>query len=153
MHSHGNSRCPYIRNLELENSLSCIVRADGVLLWASPLWFQPGSGWQEAAGLRWTEWVFPDDVAAVLAWLADGRESTHTYRAVLPVGGRAMTIRQHKLAVECFRCRAAAECVDADGHWLIIAAAVETIPTPDLPAAPCLVGDLAMEIDPPARWK
>lgn len=144
---HQESQCPYIQNLELENRFASIHSRDGSLIWASPLWFSAGGTRQEVYGKRWLEFVFSEDLPLMLAWLADGEESTHTYRALVPSIGRIMQVTDHKFFALCPGCpgRDSAECMHVNGNWLVAAAVVEA-DLPELPAPPCVAADADLVI-------
>lgn len=93
-----------------------------------------GLALSEADQLRWQEFVAtPEDLAAVMDWLADGRDGPISFQCVMPGTGALVWLHEHKLRAECSGCAFAgsALCPRANGNWLILAEIGDAVITPD----------------------
>jgi hypothetical protein len=113
----------------------------GELLWRSPAWVEMGTEagvGREEAGLRWMEYVAPDDLDYVRAWFA-GTEAGET-------GGHAvfrMLIPATRRWVGCIWSKELLR-----GDWLVVGTTVEVA---GVPVPPGVAEAMRLEADDPAR--
>lgn len=78
----------------------CLFDRRGRLLWRSPAWTGGAAdpiADRAVLGYRYLEFVRAADVAPLLVWFADARESTHSFCCMLPSSGRMARISYAKL--------------------------------------------------------
>ena len=116
---------PHIPGLNLNEELACIFTDRGELLWRSPAWTGGKRDWKKehaVLGTRWKEFVFEEDLPALMRWFGDGRENGTEFRAMAPSSGQHVRIRYRKIGWE--------------GHWIVLGAAT---PTDERPAPPSIM--------------
>jgi hypothetical protein len=122
---------------------TCLFSAGGELLWRSPAWVEMGTEagvGREEAGLRWMEYVAPDDLDYVRAWFA-GTEAGET-------GGHAvfrMLIPATRRWVGCIWSKELLR-----GDWLVVGTTVEVAGVPVPPGVAEAMSLEAEEMIPPA---
>jgi hypothetical protein len=119
-------RCRTRKVLDLDNRLCAIATPEGRIVWSSPLLYPT----REFRGRRWQEMVHPDDIGAVMAWHANQAEDgkANKFRAVNHQTGVTSIFTQTKLRCYCDGCTKAADCVKANGNWLVLLVASEAGP-------------------------
>lgn len=107
----------------LNQNKTCLFSARGELLWRSPAWVEmgPEAGvGRDEAGLRWMEYVAPDDLEYVAAWFAGtepGETGGHAvFRLLIPATRHWVCCIWSK---ELFR-----------GDWLVVGTTVEVADVP-----------------------
>lgn len=119
----------------------CLFDRRGRLLWRSPAWTDgiasPRAD-RAVLGFRYLEFVYPADVAPLLAWFAADTETAHSFCCMLPASGRMARVHYVKFrygadwlvfgaARECSGPCSLARCVF---DWLALAAAAQLIGDP-----------------------
>lgn len=94
----------------------CLFSRRGELIWRSTAWTRPGPRRDDQVlGTKWHEFIFPDDLPGLLAWLAGDDMQDFTFMAQLPKTGVVASVTYRKTPYRC--------------HWLCVGV-VEVRPPP-----------------------